>query len=127
MAWQISPKLWRKLKPRATDMRNEPTEAEERLWEASQRKQVPGLPFRRQQTIDRFIADFVCPPARLIVEVDGPIHDHQQEADALRQQHLERLGYQVLRVRNGQVMANRSAVVREIARALQARLEALQK
>ena len=61
-------------------------------------RQLEGRRFRRQQPIGRFVVDFFCASERLIVEVDGAIHDQQREADAERQQILEALGYRVLRV-----------------------------
>jgi very-short-patch-repair endonuclease len=114
--------MWHKLQPRAGAMRKKPTEAEARLWHALRRNQVLGLRFRRQHAIDFFV-DFFCPEARTIVEVDGPIHDDQQEADTVRQRHLEGLGYKVFRVRNEEVMGDLAATVTKIAEMLRARLE----
>ena len=125
MAWRTPLKLWRKLRPRAKEMRNEPTPAEAWLREALQHKKVLGLKFRRLFPIDRFVTDFACPHARLIIEVDGPIHDQQQEADAVRQEHLEKLGFQVFRLPNEKILQDRASAVRKIARIAQARLEAV--
>ena len=60
-------------------MRCEPTPSEKRLWQKLRQKQLLGFKFRRQQAIDRFIVDFYCAKARLVVEVDGGIHDYTQE------------------------------------------------
>ena len=90
------PELWRKHKPLARQMRHQPTAAEDKLWQTL-RRQSFGVNFRRQHTIDRFIIDFFCPAARLIVEVDGDIHDYTQEEDAIRQEFLETQGFRVIR------------------------------
>ena len=65
------------------------------MWNSLRRKRLDGRKFRRQQPIGPFVVDFFCPAERLIVEVDGPIHDSQREADRVRQQLLETLGLHV--------------------------------
>ncbi len=118
-AWQASPELWEKLKPIARQMRCEPTPAEEKLWQKLRHKQVLGFKFRRQHVIDRFIVDFYCGEARLVVEVDGEVHDYTQEEDAIRQEFLESLGLRVVRFRNEEVLNAVDGVVEEIVRWLQ--------
>ncbi|WP_083468861.1 endonuclease domain-containing protein [Nostoc piscinale] len=118
-AWQTTPQLWEKLKPLARQMRCEPTPAEKRLWEKLRHKQLLGFKFRRQQTIDRFIVDFYCSEARLVVEVDGEIHDYTQVEDTIRQEFLESLGLQVVRFRNEDVMERIEGVLEDIAACLQ--------
>jgi very-short-patch-repair endonuclease len=61
----------------ARDIRHNATQAEEGLWVALRGRRLAGLKFRRQEVIGPFIADFYCASARLIVEVDGDIHDDQ--------------------------------------------------
>ena len=72
--WKTSPQLWHRLKPLAREMRLNPTPAEDRLWQRLRRSQIHGTPFRRQHTIERFIVDFYCPQAQLVIELDGPIN-----------------------------------------------------
>lgn len=110
--------LWAKIKPLARELRNEPTPAEARLWRYLRRKQVDGWRFRRQHVFDRFIVDFYCPAARLVIEVDGPIHEQQQDYDALRTAFLEALGLRVLRFKNEDVFQNIEGVMTVIAEAL---------
>ncbi|MBD2301137.1 endonuclease domain-containing protein [Nostoc sp. FACHB-190] len=117
--WQTTPQLWEKLKPLARQMRCEPTPAEKRLWEKLRHKQLLGFKFRRQQTIDRFIVDFYCSEARLVVEVDGEIHDYTQVEDTIRQEFLESLELQVVRFRNEDVMERIEGVLEDIAACLQ--------
>ena len=57
------------------------------------------------------MADFFCPAAKLIVEIDGPIHDHQVEQDAARTDYLNALGYRVLRLLNEEVLTNLPAAL----------------
>ncbi|SFP17603.1 Very-short-patch-repair endonuclease [Mesorhizobium sp. NFR06] len=69
----------------ARAMRREPTEAEGRLWHELRGRRLDKIKFRRQVPIRRFVADFVCAEARLIVEIDGSQHAKQrrdQERDA---------------------------------------------
>lgn len=112
--WQPPPELWAKLKPLARQMRKAPTLAEAKLWQHLRCKQVRGIKFRRQFAIDRFITDFCSPAVRLIIEVDGPIHDQQQDYDAIRTEFLEAVGFEVIRFRNEDVLHNIEGVMEEI-------------
>lgn len=98
----------------AKEMRSNPTEAESVLWLQLKGKKL-GVKFRRQHPIDSFIADFVCLDKKLIIEVDGEIHNFQQEADALRTERLNELGYEVLRFKNEEVLADVDNVLTKIS------------
>ena len=113
-----TPKQWRQLKPVARGMRHEPTPAEEALWQALRNRKVAGAKFRRQFTIDRFIVDFYCHQANLVIEIDGPTHESQQAADAEREAILTRTGLKVLRFTNREVMGNVRLVLNQIRAAL---------
>ncbi|WP_370180282.1 endonuclease domain-containing protein [Alteriqipengyuania sp.] len=102
----------------AKEMRQAPTDAERRLWSRLRAKRLNGWKFRRQQPIGRFIVDFVCYEARLIVEVDGSQHADKQH-DKMRDKWLSSQGFRVLRFWNNQVMENEDGVVTAIAAALQ--------
>jgi very-short-patch-repair endonuclease len=115
-SWKTRTELWEKLKPLARQKRREPTAAENRLWQRLRNKQILGYKFRRQHAIDRFIVDFICNQAQLVVEVDGEIHDYTQQEDAIRQDFLESQGLRVIRFRNEEVLGNIDGVVEEIAR-----------
>ena len=119
--FQPPPHLWERLKPIARQMRREPTAAEAKLWQRLRRRQLAGIKFRRQVAIERFIVDFCSFEARLIVEVDGPIHDYTQEQDAVRQEFLESLGFRVLRFSNLDVFNAIDSVLAQIAQALEER------
>jgi len=95
----------------ARKLRADATEAEIRLWSKLRRKQLAGFRFRRQQPMGRFIVDFFCPEAQLIVEVDGGQHADESPA---RADWLKRRGYRVLRFWNNEVLANTEGVVETI-------------
>ena len=115
--WQTPARVWHSLKPTVREMRKHPTPAEEALWHRLRGEQL-GIKFRRQHSIDRFIVDFYAREPRLIIEVDGPIHETQKEYDSLRQSMLEELGYRVLRFTNDQVLQNIEQVIATIRAAL---------
>ncbi|WP_413171606.1 endonuclease domain-containing protein [Anabaena azotica] len=117
--WQSPPELWEKLKPLARQMRTESTLAEKLLWQRLKNKQLLGFKFRRQQVIDRFIVDFYCHEIKLIIEVDGEIHNYTKVEDAIRQEFLKSLGLRVLRFKNEDVLFRIEGVLEEIVRWLQ--------
>lgn len=106
--------LWGRLKPKAKELRQNQTEGEALLWEHLRNRKYRGFKFRRQHVIDRFIVDFYCPAAKLIVEVDGAIHRARKEEDAARDTVLTGNGYRVLRVDNEAVLNSTNSVLREI-------------
>jgi len=101
--------------PIARKLRIMPTDAELRLWSRLRRKQLEGFRFRRQQPLGRYVVDFFCPAAKLIVEVDGGQHATESRA---REDWLRSRGYRVLRFWNNDVLGNTEGVVDEILRAL---------
>jgi very-short-patch-repair endonuclease len=114
VAKRASTDLWSRLRPIVRASRAQPTEAEDVLWQGLRRHSVAGFKFRRQHVIDRFVADFYCAKARLVIEVDGPIHDFSREEDAMRQQFLESLHLRVLRFNNDEVLGDLDGVLRRI-------------
>ncbi|TGP40971.1 endonuclease domain-containing protein [bacterium M00.F.Ca.ET.230.01.1.1] len=93
----------------ARSMRREPTEAEHRLWQELRGRRLDNIKFKRQVPIGRFVADFLCADARLIVEIDGSQHAesrHDQERDA----ELKARGFRVLRFWNDDILKELDAV-----------------
>ncbi len=90
---------------RARVMRASQTSAEAKLWSELRARRFIGLKFVRQLPIGAYVADFACREKRVIVEVDGGTHgtDAEIAADAGRRAELERLGFRVFRVWNGDV------------------------
>ncbi len=98
---------------KAQEMRANPTEAEAVLWAELKGKRL-GHKFRQQHLIDDFIADFVCLTKKLIIEVDGKIHESQQEQDEARTAVLENLEYKVIRFKNEEVFNDLENVLKKI-------------
>jgi very-short-patch-repair endonuclease len=90
----------------AKHLRENPTDAERRLWRSLRVKQLGDLRLRRQQPIGPYIVDFYCSAAKLIVELDGDQHgiDKNIAYDADRTLWLEERGYKVLRFSNVEVL-----------------------
>ncbi len=104
------------LLPILKEQRKNPTEAEAVLWTAIRGKKVDGFKFRRQHIVGAYIADFICIEARLIVEVDGLIHQipENKERDEVRTQKLNDLGFGVIRFTNEEVLKDTFNVVERI-------------
>ena len=99
-------------------MRREPTDAEKRLWSRLKTHQLADHKFRRQHPIDRYIVDFACLEAMLVIELDGGQHATQRMYDDARSRALEALGYRVLRFWNSDVLSNTEGVLTMILDAL---------
>ncbi|TXH81781.1 MAG: endonuclease domain-containing protein [Rhizobium sp.] len=93
----------------AKAMRGDATKAENMLWQALRGKQLEGYKFKRQVPIDRYILDFVCFEARLIVEVDGAQHAESTK-DVARDAYFSRQGFRTVRVWNHEVTTNLEGV-----------------
>ena len=97
--------------------------AERRLWDRLRAARIDGHHFRRQHPVGRYFADFACDRLRLILEIDGGVHDRDDVVlrDHLRQTELEALGWTVLRFRNEEVLTRPervTAAIRDHARGL---------
>jgi very-short-patch-repair endonuclease len=103
-----------KVQIRAKELRKNMTNAEKLLWQYLRNRNLQGLKFRRQQPIGPFIADFYCASHKLIIEIDGNIHNNQAENDELRTQQFEKYAYHVIRFNNRDVEENISEVLAEI-------------
>ena len=98
----------------AKQLRRSMTPAERGLWQELRANRMRGLQFRRQQVIAGYIADFYCDAVGMIIEVDGLIHEAQQDWDVERQQAIEQLGITVLRFTNDEVLGNLANVLERI-------------
>jgi very-short-patch-repair endonuclease len=97
-------------------LRRKQTKAEALLWECLRRKRLNGLKFRRQHPLGRYIADFYCPEVRLIIELDGTVHNlkDQKEYDELRKEVIEVHRVRVLRIRNEEIEKDIESVLKRI-------------
>lgn len=111
---RVSPEVRRKMLEIARGFRKEPTKSEAILWQALRGKKLDGIKFRRQQPVGYFIVDFYNSVYRLVVEVDGSVHDTQVELDLARQDILEQLGFNILRVKAEEVEKNLPSVLEKI-------------
>lgn len=103
----------------ARELRQPQTPAEATLWRHLRNRNLK-FKFRRQHPID-----FYCAEAKLLIEIDGESHlaNEQMEYDQARTEHLEGLGYKVIRFTNNDVRYNINEVVSEIIRVVEKRIE----
>lgn len=101
------PKSYTKLKEFASELRKNETEAERILWANLRDGQIDGFKFRRQHIIGNYIADFVCLPLKLIIEIDGSVHQlpDVKDNDEFRTEWLESQGFRVIRFTNREVVS----------------------
>ena len=104
----------------ARRLRRTGTEAEKAHWVQLRDRSLGGAKFRRQHPIGRYIADFYCHEARLVIELEGGVHSEadQKEYDAIRNQALRSTGIRVLSFKNALVLQEISAVLEKIVEAL---------
>ena len=97
-------------------LRKEMTNAETILWEYLRNKQLDGLKFRRQQVIEGFIVDFFCHKLKLIIEIDGDVHNNskQKEIDEHRRKVFELRGLKEIRFTNDEVIHDTINVLKMI-------------
>ena len=109
------PSTYKLLKELQKENKKNSTQAESILWENLRNKNIK-YKFRRQHIIDIFIADFVCLEKKLIIEVDGGYHNtlEQREADELRTQILNEIGFKVIRFTNEQVVGDIDNVINRV-------------
>lgn len=107
----------KQLQPFANKLRKRMTRAEVCLWKyALSARKMKGYQFRRQLPVLNFVADFMCQPLNLIIEVDGYTHlsVEEQKKDQIRDSMLEKAGFKTLRFTNNQVLRNMKGVIQEI-------------
>ena len=115
--WGLPAAQLLELQARAKHMRSNPTEPEKPLWQHLSNSQLGGYKFRRQEVICNYIADFACPSATLIVEVDGDTHDAAK--DRPRDEALAAHGWYVFHVTNEDVMRNMEGALASILEILE--------
>ena len=101
----------RRLLEYAKSVRSKSTPAEARLWYQLRARRFGEYKFRRQTVIGKFIADFTCRAAMLVIELDGDTHALLAIADEQRTSFLNEQGWRVSRVANAEVMGNVEGVL----------------
>jgi very-short-patch-repair endonuclease len=109
-----------RIRSRARELRQSQTPAEQALWAVLRDRQLEFLKFRRQYPIGIFIADFCCCERKLIVELDGDVHDVRQQRawDENRDAYLRQRGFRILRFRNEAILEDPGSVLRQILEAV---------
>ena len=109
---------------RAKYLRQHMTSAEKKVWEFVKNKNVLGAKFRAQHPLGVYIADFYCHKIRLIIEIDGEIHENeeQKEYDIERNRDLNNWDIELIRFTNFQVLNDFDSVKQRIKEEVQTRL-----
>lgn len=104
------------LKETRKELRRNLTPAEAAFWQLIKNRQIEGRKFRKQFSIENYIVDFCCPEEKLVIELDGSVHNHPQvtENDKYRDERLTDLGYTLLRFENKEVFEQQDWVLDEI-------------
>ena len=110
----------------ARDLRKRQTKAEGVFWELVRNRKFCNRKFYRQYPISYenngfkrfFVADFYCPAKKLIVEIDGGIHEQQKEYDKMREEILEIMNFRIIRFSNKEVMENSEQFQEKLKQAL---------
>jgi very-short-patch-repair endonuclease len=98
----------------AKTLRKHQTRPEQTLWERLRGSRFHGAKFRRQVPFDRFVVDFYCHAAKLVIELDGQQHEWFSDYDAGRTEILERLGLRIVRFTNEEVSDDLDSVLARI-------------
>ncbi len=114
----INRRISEALLQRARELRQQQTPAEKLLWECLRNRQLLNAKFRRQHNISRYIADFYCHEALLVIELDGSIHKIQKIKDSIRNDWMQKNGFTVLRFTNLEVFNETEGVLYAIANTL---------
>src|SRR6516165_6042296 len=97
-------------------MRRSHTLAERHAWHLLRDRRAVGLKFRRQVPIGDFIVDFYCDELKLVIEIDGDVHNEavHTQRDETRDKKLKELGYTVLRFPNAIVINDPDVLIEAI-------------
>jgi leucyl-tRNA synthetase len=113
---------FRVIKKHAQELRTNLTDSEKILWKELRGRKLSGYKFLRQHPIlykgnlvrlNYFIADFYCNEKKVVIELDGPIHDFNEEYDTFRDSELQNLGIRILRIKNEELI-NMNEVLQKI-------------
>ncbi len=105
------------LKGRRRQLRQDATSAERKLWQHLRRKGLEKQKFKRQYSVGPYVVDFYCPEERLVVELDGAVHETswQRASDEARTDFLTKQGIRVIRYENRKVFRQLEVVLEAIA------------
>ena len=113
---------------RAKKLRQDGSLVERILWRHLRENRTHSeFKFRYQHPLSKYIVDFVCLPAKLVIEIDGLSHDSASQDDQIRQEYIEQLGYQVLRFSNQDIMNDVNSVAETIVTFATKRIKTIRK
>jgi very-short-patch-repair endonuclease len=101
------------IKKHGRELRNDLTDSEKLLWKQLRNRQLSGYKFLRQHPIvykadykglNYFIADFYCNEKKAVIELDGPIHENNEEYDHFRDNEMKEIGIHILRIKNDELI-----------------------
>lgn len=126
MSLNANKKLRQIAKARCRELRKNSTKAEKIFWEIVRNRNFEGKKFNRQYPIfydlqgkeTFYIADFYCHKAKLVIELDGKIHNYTKEQDRLRTEIINLLGIRVIRFKNDDIEQNLDKVLLKISKNL---------
>ena len=110
------------IKETVRTLRRNSTSSEKLLWQAVRNRNLKGVKFFRQHPIRFeidgykrfFVADFYCPEYKLVVELDGNIHERQKDYDMMRTHIMNIMGITVVRFKNEEIEFNLEKVLSEL-------------
>jgi very-short-patch-repair endonuclease len=122
MTLNRSPKLLAVTVKYAKQLRKNQTKTEKLLWEELRERKLKGWRFQRQRPmlielrgVGTFaVADFYCAKAKLVIEIDGSVHDEQESEDKARDLALAKRGYDVMRIPAADVLQHLEQVLKRI-------------
>ena len=103
-------------------LRKSMTDAERVLWQYLRAGRLSGFKFKRQQPFGRYIVDFVCFEAKVMIELDGVQHQDAAVQDAMRDSWLKAQGFSVLRFWNNEFLQNQAGCLERVLAELEATL-----
>ena len=100
----------------AREMRKGQTSAEDLIWTRLRNRRLHNLKFRRQHQIGKYVADFYCHEAQLVIECDGSVHEvnDQWHHDQNRDAYLISQGLKVFRFSNARILNDIESVLEEV-------------
>ncbi len=101
---------------KSRELRKNMTPQEKKVWNLLKNRQFYGFRFRRQCPLGSYIVDFVCREKKIIIEIDGGQHNHDddKEYDKKRTEYLKSLGFRVIRFWNNDIDKNLEGVYRKL-------------
>ncbi len=98
----------------ARELRNDSTFEEQKVWKLLRNRRYKNLKFRRQHVIEGFVVDFYCHELKLVIEIDGKVHEKQKDYDELRKLLIEEKGFIVIRISNEDINRDMNNLLQKI-------------